>query len=136
MPIHRFQALLQADVLMLFYLLPTEELVHLLDRLGYGLDPSVDVPRTIDYYLRRTSHGSTLSRVVHAWVLARFDRPRSWDLFTQSLESDIADVQRGSTAEGVHLGAMPGPRISCNVATGVLRCSRIISQCAPPFPRR
>jgi hypothetical protein len=72
------------------------------------LIPSVDLPRTIDYYLRRTSHGSTLSRMVHAWVLARFDRPRSWDLFTQSLDSDIADVQRGSTAEGVHLGAMAG----------------------------
>lgn len=98
----------QADVLMLFYLLPPEELVRVFDRLGYRLDPTSDIPRTIDYYLRRTSHGSTLSRMVHAWVLARFDRPRSWDLFTQSLESDIADVQRGTTAEGVHLGAMAG----------------------------
>jgi trehalose/maltose hydrolase-like predicted phosphorylase len=105
---NRYKVSKQADVLMLFYLLPPEELLHLLGRLGYGLDPDVDLPRTIDYYLRRTSHGSTLSRVVHAWVLARFDRPRSWDLFMQSLENDIADVQRGSTAEGVHLGAMAG----------------------------
>lgn len=105
---NRYKVSKQADVLMLFYLLPPEELVQLFDRLGYRLDPGVDLPRTIDYYLRRTSHGSTLSRMVHAWVLARFDRPRSWDLFTQSLESDIADVQRGSTAEGVHLGAMAG----------------------------
>jgi trehalose/maltose hydrolase-like predicted phosphorylase len=105
---NRYKVSKQADVLMLFYLLPPDELVRLFGRLGYRLDPSVDLPRTIDYYLRRTSHGSTLSRIVHAWVLARFDRPRSWDLFTQSLESDIADVQRGSTAEGIHLAAMAG----------------------------
>jgi alpha,alpha-trehalase len=105
---NRYKLSKQADVLMLFYLLPTEELERLFARLGYGLDPSVDIPRTIDYYLRRTSHGSTLSRMVHAWILARYDRPRSWDLFRQSLESDIADVQRGSTAEGIHLGAMAG----------------------------
>jgi alpha,alpha-trehalase len=105
---NRYKLSKQADVLMLFYLLPAEVLERLFARLGYGLDPSVDIPRTIDYYLRRTSHGSTLSRMVHAWILARYDRPRSWDLFRQSLESDITDVQRGSTAEGIHLGAMAG----------------------------
>jgi hypothetical protein len=63
---------------------------------------------TIDYYLRRTSHGSTLSRMVHSWVLARSDRARSWALFTEALQSDIADVQGGTTPEGIHLGAMAG----------------------------
>ena len=29
------------------------------------------IPRTIDYYLHRTSTASTLSRLVHSWVLAR-----------------------------------------------------------------
>ncbi len=105
---NRYRVSKQADVLMLFYLLPADDIAELFDRLGYGFDPAEDLPRNIDYYLRRTSHGSTLSRIVHAWVLARFDRPQSWDLFTQSLESDIADVQGGSTAEGVHLGAMAG----------------------------
>jgi len=105
---NRNQVSKQADVLMLFYLLPAEDIAALFDRLGYRFDPPEDLPRNIDYYMRRTSHGSTLSRVVHAWVLARFDRPRSWDLFTQSLESDIADVQGGTTSEGVHLGAMAG----------------------------
>ncbi|MHB1567691.1 MAG: glycosyl hydrolase family 65 protein, partial [Solirubrobacteraceae bacterium] len=38
----------------------------------------------------------------------RADRPGSWELFTQALESDIGDVQGGTTAEGVHLGAMAG----------------------------
>src|SRR5262249_41474711 len=64
--------------------------------------------RTIDYYLRRSSHGSTLSAIAHAWVLARSCRQRSWSLFTEALQSDIGDIQGGTTREGIHLGAMAG----------------------------
>ena len=95
----------QADVLMLFYLFTAEELGELFDRLGYSFKYET-IPNNIDYYLRRTAHGSSLSRVVHSWVLARSDRARSWRLFTEALESDIADTQGGTTAEGIHLGAM------------------------------
>jgi trehalose/maltose hydrolase-like predicted phosphorylase len=56
----------------------------------------------------RTSHGSMLSRVVHAWVLARADRQRAWELFREALESDVADIPGGTTSEGIHLGAMAG----------------------------
>ncbi len=104
---NRYQASKQADVLMLFYLLSAEELRSLFRRLGYPWDPAI-IPRTIDYYTRRTCHGSTLSRVVHSWVLARANRPGSWELVTQALDSDVADVQGGTTAEGIHLGAMAG----------------------------
>ncbi|MCF7985126.1 MAG: glycoside hydrolase family 65 protein [Thiohalocapsa sp.] len=97
----------QADVLMLFYLFSTEELQRLFDRLGYRFEPDM-IPRNVEYYGARTSHGSTLSRVVDAWVLARSDRPRSWSLFTEALESDVADIQGGTTSEGIHLGAMAG----------------------------
>ena len=97
----------QADVLMLLYLLSAEELDGVLERLGYDIDPEV-VPRTIGYYLARTCHGSTLSRVVHAWVLARSDREVSWHLFEEALQGDLNDAQRGTTAEGIHLGAMAG----------------------------
>jgi alpha,alpha-trehalase len=41
-------------------------------------------------------------------VLARLDRRRSWELFLQALNSDIADLQGGTTHEGIHLGAMAG----------------------------
>ena len=105
--LNRYKASKQADVLMLFYLLSAEELRGLLDRLGYRLEPAA-IRRNVDYYLARTSHGSTLSGVVHAWVLARSDRPRSWRYFTEALASDVADVQGGTTAEGIHLGAMAG----------------------------
>ncbi len=97
----------QADVLMLFYLFSADELRGLLDRMGYTLPPDT-IPRTIEFYLARTSHGSTLSRLVHSWVLARGDRHRSWSLFTQALDSDLADTQGGTTREGIHLGAMAG----------------------------
>jgi len=104
---NRYKASKQADVLMLFYLLSADELGDLFARLGYELDEDT-IARTIDYYLDRTSHGSTLSGVVHAWVLARSDRSRSWQFFLEALESDVSDTQGGTTAEGIHLGAMAG----------------------------
>jgi len=71
-------------------------------------DPEQDVPRNVEYYLARTSDGSTLSGVVHSWVLARLDRARSWDRLRVSLESDVGDIQDGTTREGIHLGAIAG----------------------------
>ena len=103
----RYRLSKQADVLMLFYLLPAEHIAELFDRLGYPFDDQT-IPRTIAYYEARTSHGSTLSRVVHSWVLARSDRARSWQFFAEALESDVADIQGGTTGEGIHLGAMAG----------------------------
>ncbi len=105
--INRYQASKQADVLMLFYLLSADELGALLERLGYELERET-IPRTIDYYMARTSHGSTLSAVVHSWVLARADRNNAMAFFDRVLQSDIADIQGGTTAEGIHLAAMAG----------------------------
>jgi len=104
---NRYKASKQADVLMLFYLFSAEEIKSLFEGMGYVFDTEM-ISRNIMYYLTRTSHGSTLSRVVHAWVLSRFDRKRSWKFFAQALESDVADIQRGTTPEGVHLGAIAG----------------------------
>jgi trehalose/maltose hydrolase-like predicted phosphorylase len=97
----------QADALMLLYLFSTEELVELFGSLGYDFDPGI-IPGMIDYYLARTADGSTLSHVAHSWVLTRADRPRSWPLLLDALQSDVADIQGGTTREGIHLGAMAG----------------------------
>ncbi|WP_203983335.1 glycoside hydrolase family 65 protein, partial [Sphaerisporangium rufum] len=78
---NRYQASKQADVLMLFYLLTADELRDILAGLGYPCGPEI-IPRTVHHYLRRTCHGSTLSAVVHAWVLSRSDRAGSWRFFT------------------------------------------------------
>ncbi len=92
---------------MLFYLLSADELRELLSHLGYDLSGEM-IPRTIDYYLSRTSHGSTLSALVHAWVLARANRDRAVEFSDLVLGSDVADIQGGTTAEGIHLAAMAG----------------------------
>ena len=97
----------QADVLMLFYVLSAEELERLITGLGYPFDPNL-IPQTIEYYSARTAHGSTLSRVVSAWVMARRDRAGSWALFEQALAADVGDDGSGTTHEGIHLGAMAG----------------------------
>ncbi|MEU4997863.1 glycosyl hydrolase family 65 protein [Streptomyces sp. NPDC021622] len=105
--VNRYQASKQADVLMLGYLFSPAELRSLFDRLGYALDADT-WQRTVDHYLRRTSHGSTLSGLVHGWVLARVRRAGAWKFVQEALEGDIADLQGGTTGEGIHLGAMAG----------------------------
>ena len=103
----RYKLAKQADVVMLFYLLSAEELAGLLERLGYHYDKEL-VHRNFEYYEPRTAHGSSLSRVVHAWVAARRDREASWGFFVGGLHSDVAGMRGGTTAEGIHLGAMAG----------------------------
>ena len=105
--VNDYQASKQADVLMLFYLFSTEELDMIFEALGYDFRPEM-IRRNIDYYIQRTSHGSTLSLITHAWILARSDREHSWNLFCRALDSDIEDIQGGTTPEGIHTGAMAG----------------------------
>jgi trehalose/maltose hydrolase-like predicted phosphorylase len=104
---NRYKAAKQADTLMLFYLFPDAELRRLFAQLGYDLSPDI-VRRTIDYYDRRTSHGSTLSLIVHAGVLASIDPASSYERFLAALHSDVDDIQGGTTAEGIHTGVMAG----------------------------
>jgi len=103
----RYKLAKQADVLMLLFLLSRQELCELLASLGYEVSEE-QLARTVTYHLERTSHGSTLSGVVSAWVLARYEPAQAWQFLMRALESDIADVQGGTTAEGIHLGAMAG----------------------------
>ena len=104
---NRYKVSKQADVLMLLFLLSREELCGLLGNLGYDVTAE-QLERTVRYYLARTADGSTLSGVVSAWVLARLDPGQAWLSYIAALESDVADVQGGTTAEGIHLGAMAG----------------------------
>ena len=97
----------QADVLMLFYLFSESEIRRLFDGLGYPL-PDGAMKKNIEYYSARTSHGSTLSNLVHSAVNARIDPVNSWKWFCSALESDVMDIQQGTTLEGIHLGAMAG----------------------------
>ena len=102
-----FKVAKQADTLMLFFLFSETEMRELVDRLGYDYPPHF-MRRNLDYYESRTSHGSTLSKTVQAFLFSRVDRERSWHLFRDALQSDVSDSQGGTTAEGIHLGAMAG----------------------------
>ena len=70
----RYKLTKQADAIMLFFLFPEEELRGLFERLGYDYSPDT-AAQNVEYYERRTSHGSTLSFIAHAGVLAS-DRSR------------------------------------------------------------
>ncbi len=104
---NRYQLAKQADAVMLFFLFSDDELRELHERLGYHYDPDL-TRRTIDYYDQRTSHGSTLSLVTHAAVLSGLDPESSWKRFLIALESDVSDIQGGTTKEGIHMGVMSG----------------------------
>lgn len=104
---NRYKISKQADVLMLFYLFDWHELKHLFNRLGYPFSPQT-ILKTIDYYEPRTTHGSTLSRIIYSWVHSRTNRRRSLEFLLEAFESDLSDIQGGTTREGIHLGAMAG----------------------------
>ena len=91
---------------MLFYLLSAEELRELFARMGYRFTRSRSPRRWTTTCTG--PRGSTLSGVVHAWVLARGNRARAMRYFQQVLASDVADIQGGTTAEGIHIAAMAG----------------------------
>ncbi len=105
--VDNYKAVKQADVLMLFYLFSAAELRELLAHMGYDFDTR-HIPENIAYYQKVTSHGSTLSKLVYSWVLARSQREKSWHDFSKALVSDFEDIQGGTTSEGIHLGAMAG----------------------------
>ena len=104
---NRYKVTKQADTVMLFFLFRQDELREIFGRLGYDYRADT-VTRNVEYYDRRTSHGSTLSFVTHAGVLATIDPESSWDRFLVALHSDADDIQGGTTKEGIHMGVMSG----------------------------
>ncbi len=98
----------QADVLMMFYLFSLREIRKIFERLGYSFEKRM-LKNNYLYYLKRTSHGSTLSKVVHCLIAIYLRRNKeAWGFFRKVLESDIYDIQGGTTPEGIHTGVMAG----------------------------
>ncbi len=103
----------QADVLMIFYLFSLPEVKELFHRLGHHFSKEM-LKKNYEYYLKRTSHGSTLSKVAHCYVSHMIGRgEESWQWYLDVLKSDIYDIQGGTTPEGIHCGVMGG---SINIA--------------------
>ncbi|MCM4159687.1 glycoside hydrolase family 65 protein [Antarcticibacterium flavum] len=105
--VNKYKASKQADVLMLFYLFSRDELQAIFKKLGIKFTEE-QIKNNVQYYKERTSHGSTLSRLVFSWILSKFDEEMSWENFEKLIVSDFEDIQGGTTPEGIHLGAMAG----------------------------
>ncbi|AYJ34286.1 glycoside hydrolase family 65 protein [Lactiplantibacillus argentoratensis] len=101
-----YQVAKQTDALMAFYNFDVTTVQKIIEKMGYQL-PKEYLTHNIQYYLARTTHGSTLSRIVYA-VLNQLDDndDDAWKLFSEALASDYYDIQGGTTAEGIHLGVM------------------------------
>ncbi|MFH1360642.1 MAG: glycosyl hydrolase family 65 protein [Candidatus Omnitrophota bacterium] len=101
-----FKASKQADVLMIFYLLNDMEVKDIFEGLGYNYAKDIK-KKNYDYYLPRTSHGSTLSRVVHGYLAEKLGyHHQAMTFFMEALRSDMEDIQGGTTLEGIHCGVM------------------------------
>lgn len=101
----------QADALMTFYTLAPSEVCAILGKLGYPVaDPLRFVRDNYAYYEPRTSHGSTLSKVVHSIISSylKDGHETAWSWFAEAMKSDIHDTQGGTTPEGIHCGVMAG----------------------------
>jgi len=107
----RYRLSKQADVLMIYYLLSPGQVKHILELMGYKVGDELELMRkNYEYYVQRTSHGSTLSFIVHAGVLKYLQGHRQdmWRWFHTALKSDVEDIQGGTTEEGIHTGVMGG----------------------------
>jgi trehalose/maltose hydrolase-like predicted phosphorylase len=107
----KYKVTKQADTLMMFYMLEPDKVKEVLDNMGYHFPNGKELLRkNYDYYIQKTSHGSTLSYVVHSYILKYLDIEQSiqWNWFTDALRSDVYDTQGGTTQESIHTGVMAG----------------------------
>ena len=98
----------QADTLMALFNIRESDFLDIMKDLGYPItNPNKFISDNIQYYIQRTTHGSTLSRIVYSMLLLKVnDDKQAWKLFYEALTSDYYDIQGGTTAEGIHLGVM------------------------------
>jgi trehalose/maltose hydrolase-like predicted phosphorylase len=124
----------QADFLMAFYNLGESGVSEVLKSLGLAL-PGDYLEKNFHYYIERTSHGSTLSRLVHArlaWQMGMQDT--GWGLYLDALRSDLVDIQGGTTGEGIHCGVMAGTVIDALYTFAGLDLKGEIPELNPAMP--
>jgi len=89
------QLIKQADVLMLYHLLPDDVVPN-------------SLATSLAFYEPRTAHGSSLSPAISAALFARAGEPgRALELFRLAARLDMEDLT-GTTAGGLHLAIMGG----------------------------
>ncbi len=108
---NKYKVAKQADALMTFYVLSPKQVKKVLSFMGYDIrDDIAFLKKNYDYYIKRSSHGSTLSYVVHSALLKYLPEKSNslWEWFMNALRSDVLDIQGGTTEEGIHAGVMAG----------------------------
>jgi hypothetical protein len=106
--VHRSQLIKQADVLMAHFLVPQEV-------------PEGSLQADLDFYVPRTSHGSSLSPAITAGLLARAGRAdEALEMLRMALRLDLDDVT-GTSAGGLHIATIGG--VWQALVTGVLGLS-------------
>jgi len=124
----------QADVLMTFYNLHPTEVEKLLTELGYNVSNDF-IEKNFNYYINRTSHGSTLSKIVHSYLLNLLDRSQeSYMLYLDGLMSDYLDIQGGTTGEGIHTGVMAGTILGAIITYAGIEMRKEIIHINPNLP--
>ncbi len=124
----------QADTLMTFYNLDQHEIIGLLKNQGYSISDSL-LSDNYRYYVDRTSHGSTLSRVVHAYLANEMNESvLAWQLYEEALKSDYNDIQGGTTAEGIHAGVMGGTVLMAITSFAGLNFKQDYLKISPKLP--
>lgn len=125
----------QADTLMTFYNLDEKDVTDILKKSGHKI-PLDYLKRNYDYYLARTSHGSTLSRVVHSYLANMFgDKEQGNKLYFEALQSDFTDIQGGTTAEGIHAGVMGGTVLMAITSYAGINLKKDILSINPNLPK-
>ena len=121
----------QADVLMLFYLFPFAELKKIFEQLKYPFD-EIKYCKNMEYYEARTSHGSSLSHLVFAFIFYHRNPEKSWQYYQKLLATDFKFTEYTTTHEGIHLAAMAG---SINFITYCLTGLTIKNKCLSFNPK-
>jgi trehalose/maltose hydrolase-like predicted phosphorylase len=131
-----YKAAKQADALMAFFNLGEDAIKKMLVSMGYGsLDNLLE--KNFEYYMARTSHGSTLSRVVHAALAQCLGRKDiAWQFYQEALSSDYIDIQGGTTKEGIHTGVMAATVLMAMTVYGGVRTDKDILAIDPALPGR
>lgn len=133
--VERYQVSKQADTSLLLYLFSPEEMMALLKRLGYSMDPE-GLRRTVHYHRSHTVHESSLSRIVYAGALAQLDPETSWELFEKAQLIDLIPGEHADSSEGIHLGAMGGTLVILQYFYLGIRIQSGVLTLNPAFPEK
>lgn len=127
----------QADALMLFYNLGTGEVEDIIKEAGYlGCSKGKDILKdNFDYYIKRTSHDSTLSLITHSYLAHLIGYEKSgWRLYIKALNNDYNVILNRTVREGIHTGIMAGVvlmTLKCYAGVNFDREYVIIEPCLP-----